>query len=218
MFLLLIKLAKMMVFNLLVLYGCWQALTEPLVEKLMNLNQFFYVLEYSPWSCQLLRRRIIRSSIWIKWLKAFPYSIFTLLNLEVSSKILLGFEIWSLLLRITILLPLSAFLIPQSLFLTKLFSALNPSLERFLSDILETCLNNEYVLSRSLLLAHSLLKSPISKLVISLNNISKVSKNSEYSIAFGGIVKLITWKIKYNFIRILACVRIFTNIFQKKIA
>ena len=44
-------------------------------------------------------------------------------------------------------------------------------------------------LSQSLLLTHSLLKLPISKLVISLNNISKGSKNSEYSIAFGGIVK-----------------------------
>ena len=43
--------------------------------------------------------------------------------------------------------------------------------------------------NRSLLLTHSLLKSPISKLVISLNNISKGSKNSGYSIAFGGIVK-----------------------------
>ena len=45
------------------------------------------------------------------------------------------------------------------------------------------------MLSRSLLLTHSSLNLPIFKLVISLNNISKGSKNSEYSIAFGGIAK-----------------------------
>ena len=38
-------------------------------------------------------------------------------------------------------------------------------------------------------LTHSLLKSPISKLAISRNNISKGSKNSEHLIAFGGIAK-----------------------------
>ena len=72
-----------------------------------------------------------------------------------------------------------------------------------------------YALSQSLLLTHYLLKSLVSKLVISLNNITKCSKNSEYSIAFGGIAKLslyirptflITWKIKYDLVRILECV------------
>ena len=52
-------------------------------------------------------------------------------------------------------------IINESLFLTKLFSALTSSLERFLSNILEICFNDEYALSRSLLLTHSLLKSPI---------------------------------------------------------
>ena len=39
------------------------------------------------------------------------------------------------------------------------------------------------------LLTHSLWKLSISKLVSSLNNNSKGSKSSEYSIAFGGKVK-----------------------------
>ena len=51
------------------------------------------------------------------------------------------------------------------------------------------------MLSRSLLLTHSSLKLPIFKLVISLNNISKGSKNSEYSIGFVGIA---TFKPLYD--------------------
>ena len=47
-----------------------------------------------------------------------------------------------------------------------------------------------YALSRSLLLIHSLSKLLISKLVISLNDISMGSKSSEHSIVFGGMAKL----------------------------
>ena len=76
------------------------------------------------------------------------------------------------------------------LFLTKVLSALTSSVERFFSEILETYLNDLYVLSRILLLTHSLLKSLTSKLVISLNNILKVVKNSEYSIVLNGMLKV----------------------------
>ena len=77
-----------------------------------------------------------------------------------------------------------------TLFLTKLLSALTSSFDRFFSEILETCLDHVYALSRSLLLTHSLLKLLTSKLLISLNSISKGTKISEYSIVFGGMAKL----------------------------
>ena len=44
-------------------------------------------------------------------------------------------------------------------------------------------------LSRSLLLTHSLLRLLTSKLLISLNSVSKGTKNSEYLIVFGGMAK-----------------------------
>ena len=56
-------------------------------------KSFLSFSETSPWSSRLLRRHMIHSSIWIKWFKAFPSSTFTLLNLDVSSKILLSLEI-----------------------------------------------------------------------------------------------------------------------------
>ena len=85
------------------------------------------------------------------------------------------------------LLPLSTFGIMFS-FLTKLLSALTSSVERFYSEISETSLNDVYSLPRSLLLTHSLLRLLTSRL-ISLNSISKGSKNYEYSIVFGGMAK-----------------------------
>ena len=57
------------------------------------------------------------------------------------------------------------------------------------SNILKTCLYDEYALSRTLLLTHSLLKLLIAELVIASNNVLKGSKNSEYSVAFGGIAR-----------------------------
>ena len=133
---------------------------------------------------------MIHPSILIKWFKAFTSSIFTLLDLDVTSKILFSFEIESLLLRMTMLLLLPALLATMSLFLTKLLSALISFVERFFSKILETCLTDVYALSQSLLLTHTSLISLIYKLLISLNSISQGSKNSEYSIVFGGMTKV----------------------------
>ena len=48
-----------------------------------------------------------------------------------------------------------------------------------------------YALSPSLLLTHSLLRLLTFKLLIYLNSISKSTRNSEYSIVFGGMAKLI---------------------------
>ena len=62
-------------------------------------KSFLSYSEISPWSSRLFRKRMIRSSIWIKWFKAFLSSIFTLLNLHVFSEILLSLETYSLLLR-----------------------------------------------------------------------------------------------------------------------
>ena len=133
---------------------------------------------------------MIHPSILIKWFKAFTSSIFTLLDLDVTSKILFSFEIESLLLKMTMLLLLPALLATMSLFLTKLLSALISFVERFFSKILETCLTDVYALSQSLLLTHTSLISLIYKLLISLNSISQGSKNSEYSIVLGGVTKV----------------------------
>ena len=54
---------------------------------------------------------------------------------------------------------------------------LTSSLKRFLLDTFQTYLNDEYPLSRRLPLTHSLLKLSVSKLVISLNKISKGRRN-----------------------------------------
>ena len=77
-------------------------------------------------------------------------------------------------------ITLSAFRIAISLFLTKLLSALTSSFESFFSEMLKACLNGVYALSQSLLLTSSLLRLLTSKLLISLNSISKGTKNSEY--------------------------------------
>ena len=127
---------------------------------------------------------MIHPSILIKWFKAFTSSIFTLLDLDVTSKILFSFEIESLLLKMTMLLLLPALLA------TMLLSALISFVERFFSKILETCLTDVYALSQSLLLTHTSLISLIYKLLISLNSISQGSKNSEYSIVLGGVTKV----------------------------
>ena len=76
------------------------------------------------------------------------------------------------------------------LFLTRQLSVLISSVERLFSEILENCLNDVYALSRNLLLTHSSLTLVISKLVISLNNISKAGKNSEHSVVFIGMAKI----------------------------
>ena len=88
------------------------------------------------------------------------------------------------------LLPLPALLAIMSLFLTKLLSALISFVERFFSKILESCLTDVHALSYSLLITHTSLISLIYKLLISLNSISQGSKNSEYSIVFGGMTKV----------------------------
>ena len=76
-------------------------------------------------------------------------------------------------------------------------------MERLLSEISETCLNDLYVLSWFLLLTHFLIKLPVFKLIIFLIDISKGSKDSEYSIVFGAMAKfnpsrlIFLWQFKF---------------------
>ena len=95
-----------------------------------------------------------------------------------------------------------AFCITKFLFLTKLFSAFNLFSGKIFVRDLGNMLFDEYALSQSLLLTHSLLL--IFKLVISINKmdkdskiISKNCKNSEYSITFGGIAKFKPYKTDF---------------------
>ena len=65
-------------------------------------------------------------------------------KIDVSSRIQLSLEIWSLLFVITIVLPLSAVCMAKSLYPIVLFNVFISSSGRSLWKILETCLKDEY--------------------------------------------------------------------------